>query len=75
MAFQFEKNPEATESVRQILFGEKVGYNIPSNNLNRTGIAEGIVTGGNLSLLYALSGSEDDVETKNKILFIKIQVH
>lgn len=71
MAFQFAKNEEATLSVKKLLFGEKVNYNIEKHTLNRTGKAQGEVIGGNLSLIYALSGSADDLNTKNKILFIE----
>ncbi len=71
MAFQFSKSQEATLSIKHLLFGEKINYNIPKNKLNRQGIAEGEIVGGNLSLLYALSGSVDDVSGKNKILFIE----
>lgn len=71
MAFQFTKNEEATESLKKLLFGEKTEYMIPKNALNKEGKAEAEVVGGNLSLLYALSGSADDLSTKNKILFIE----
>ena len=69
MAFQFSKNEEATLSIKQLLFGEKVKYTIPKSKHNRQGVAVGEIVGGNLSLLYALSGSVDDVSGKNKILF------
>jgi muramoyltetrapeptide carboxypeptidase len=71
MAFQFSKNKEATNSIKNLLFGQKIKYKIPVNKLNRQGKAEAKVVGGNLSLLYALSGSVDDIFTKNKILFIE----
>ena len=35
------------------------------------GVAEAEIVGGNLSLLYALSGSVDDISAKNKILFLE----
>ena len=71
MAFQFLKNEEATLSVKQLLFGQKVNYKIDYNTLNRMGVAEAEIVGGNLSLLYALSGSVDDISAKNKILFLE----
>lgn len=71
MAFQFNKNKEATDSVRKLLFGESVAYTIEKNKLNRPGKTKAEITGGNLSLLYALSGSKDEADTKNKILFIE----
>lgn len=71
MPFQFTQNEEATESLRKILFGEKQEYESPGHVLNRKGEAKGEIVGGNLSLLYALSGSESDINTKGKILFIE----
>lgn len=71
MAFQFPKNLEATHSVKQLLMGEKFGYTIKPHVLNRVGEASAMIIGGNLSLIYALSGSVDELDTKNKILFIE----
>jgi muramoyltetrapeptide carboxypeptidase len=39
--------------------------------LNRKGTAQGELVGGNLSLLYALTGSVSDLDTHGKILFIE----
>jgi len=71
MAFQFVKNREATLSLKHLLFGKEVKYQIPTHPLNREGKAEGEIVGGNLSILYAVSGSADDISTKGKILFIE----
>ena len=71
MAFQFHKNKEATESIKKLLFGEKINYQIPIHPLNKKGEATAEIIGGNLSLIYALSGSVDDLQTKTKILFIE----
>lgn len=71
MPFQFAQNEEATESLRKLLFGDKQEYETEPFKLNRKGIAKGELVGGNLSILYALSGSDSDISTKNKILFIE----
>ena len=71
MAFQFSKNYEATNSLKQILFNQTFNYNIPINKLNKKGTSTAKIIGGNLSLIYALSGSVDELNTKNKILFIE----
>ncbi len=71
MAFQFTKNAEATESLRHLLFGMPQEYVCEKHRLNRPGDASAPVVGGNLSLLYALSGSVDDIDTRGKILFIE----
>jgi muramoyltetrapeptide carboxypeptidase len=71
MAFKFLVDKEATNSIRKLLFKEKIDYQISANSLNRPGKTQAEVVGGNLSLIYALSGSKDDLDTKNKILFIE----
>lgn len=60
------------DTIRQALFGENLTYEIaaaPDNTL--TGSIEGTLIGGNLSMLYAIIGSESDVDTDAKILFIE----
>lgn len=43
---------------------------LPLNVINE-GICEGIVVGGNLSLIYALMGTPYEIDLRNKILFIE----
>jgi len=71
MPINFTKNAEATETLRKALFGEHLNYTVNAHPLNRKGTAEAELTGGNLSILYALSGSVSDINTKGKILFIE----
>ena len=71
MPINFTKNEEALETLRKNLFGEKLRYELESHPLNRNGFAEAEIVGGNLSLLYALTGSSSDIDTKGKILFIE----
>ena len=71
MPISFQKDTESVESLRKILFKKKLSYKISSHKLNRKGKAEGIIVGGNLSVLYALQGSKSDIDTKGKILFIE----
>ena len=72
MPLSFKENSEESlESLREILFGENVSYKINYNKLNRLGSEEGILCGGNLSLLQNLSGTDSDIETDDKILFIE----
>jgi muramoyltetrapeptide carboxypeptidase len=59
------------QSMRQCLTGSSVTYHIPAAVHNRTGLAEGVLTGGNLALLAHLTGSVSEVDTSNKILFIE----
>ena len=59
------------ETLRMALFGEELSYQIDVNPLNRTGNAQGILVGGNLSLLIAIAGSVSDLDYTGKILFIE----
>jgi muramoyltetrapeptide carboxypeptidase len=59
------------ETLFQTLIGEHPIYNCKPHPLNRIGECKGQLTGGNLSLLYALSGSVSDINTNQKILFIE----
>jgi len=69
--FPDEGTEAAIESLRKALFGESLEYNIGTHPLNRTGNVAGILTGGNLSILYSLNGSPSDIQTGEKILFIE----
>jgi muramoyltetrapeptide carboxypeptidase len=71
MPVNFHKNKEAVETLRKCLFGEPVSYSFASHSLNKTGETNAVLVGGNLSLLYALSGTASDIDTKNKILFLE----
>jgi len=71
MLFNFAKNEASSEALRQALFGELKKYEHAPHPLNRAGIAEGELVGGNLSLLYALTGSVSDIDTRGKILFLE----
>ncbi len=66
-----ESTPEALESLRKILFGEQVEYTYKSEFTNRIGKAEGILIGGNLSLLIAVEGSKSEMDYTDKILFLE----
>lgn len=71
MPINFSKDEESVETLRKSLFGEKISYELNPHSLNRKGKAEGILVGGNLSLLYALKGSKSGISTSGKILFIE----
>lgn len=62
---------ENLESLRNVLFGTRISYALPRAPLNRTGTGEGPLTGGNLSILYSLTGSASEPETAGKVLFLE----
>ncbi|WP_353717924.1 LD-carboxypeptidase [Dyadobacter sp. 676] len=61
----------AAESLRQMLFGELPTYDVPAHPFNRAGHATAQVVGGNLCLLAHMIGSETEIDTDSKILFIE----
>lgn len=71
MPLNFTKNEEATKSMVDALFGKLIQVETEENYSNISGIAKGQLVGGNLSLIYSLSGTPFDIDTTNKILFIE----
>lgn len=71
MPLNFNKNAEATKSLVDALFGNLNEIKTESNSLNKLGTTEGILTGGNLSLIYSLAATSFDIDTTDKILFIE----
>jgi muramoyltetrapeptide carboxypeptidase len=58
-------------SLHDALLGKKADYKTEGNILDQEGKAKGILVGGNLSLLVNVIGTQSDIKTKNKILFIE----
>ncbi len=69
--FPDEGTQVAIDSLRKALFGEVLEYSIASHPLNSEGTDTGVLTGGNLSILYSLMSSPSDIQTEDKILFIE----
>lgn len=71
------KSDTARETLRKALFGEMLTLHsmrelgMEPTAANRPGECEGILVGGNLSLLYALRGTPYDIDPTGKILFIE----
>jgi muramoyltetrapeptide carboxypeptidase len=62
---------EAKQTLYQALFGYAYRFEIPSDSLNKQGSAKGILVGGNLSIINSMIGSDSEISTYNKILFIE----
>jgi muramoyltetrapeptide carboxypeptidase len=74
MPVQFAKekcNEGSIQSLYNALFSGRLEYHFPSHPLNREGVIQAPLTGGNLSILYSLLGSNSDNINDNKILFIE----
>ncbi len=70
----FEKEGKETDSflkLVQVLGNPVMKFDFENYPLNKTGKAEGILIGGNLSMLYSLRGTQLDFSPKGKILFIE----
>ncbi len=62
---------KSIESLKKALFGENLYYEIPSSEYNRQGKVEGELVGGNIAILTSMLGSDSQISTDNKILFIE----
>jgi muramoyltetrapeptide carboxypeptidase len=72
MPLNFTKNAESTQGLFDALFGNLVQTNTNGiTTYNKVGEATAEIVGGNLSLLYSLSGTPFDIQTDGKILFIE----
>jgi muramoyltetrapeptide carboxypeptidase len=58
-------------SLRKALLGEALSYHFPSSEYNRVGQATATIVGGNLAMLAHLTGSNAQIDTDDKILFIE----
>ena len=65
------KQIASIESINKCLLGEKMQYECLNDSNNKEGIAEGILVGGNLSILQNLAATPSEINTKDKILFIE----
>jgi muramoyltetrapeptide carboxypeptidase len=61
----------AVGTLRSALFGEKLEYRFPAICNQSFENIEGVITGGNLSMLYSMLGSPSSINTDNKILFFE----
>ncbi len=66
-----EVNNLGIDSLRTVLFGEKLKYQLKVHPADRKGNAEGVLTAGNLAILCSLIGTASDIQTDGKILFIE----
>jgi muramoyltetrapeptide carboxypeptidase len=62
---------ESLDCLLRVLMGENPTYTVAPNPFNKSGKAEGTLVGGNLSILYSLSGTDADINPQGKILFIE----
>jgi len=79
MCNSFPDNPDIADkevqdtilSIQQALTGTAMQYSVPPDEHNRTGSAAGMLIGGNLSMLQSISGTNSEIATIGKILFLE----
>ena len=59
------------ETLKKALFNEEINYTFTSKANNKSGEAEGILIGGNLTLLVMMAGSVSEQDFSGKILFLE----
>ncbi|WP_312902861.1 S66 peptidase family protein [Chryseobacterium taichungense] len=67
----FGATEESYDLIFDLLNGKSLEYDLKSHDLNKMGICEGQLVGGNLALIYALLGTDYSFKFKNRILFIE----
>lgn len=72
MPINFSQNTtKSLDSLHNSLFGIENIIVSPSNKFNQFGKIEAEIVGGNLSILHSLLGSNSDLNTDHKILFLE----
>ena len=72
MPLNFQNNSkEALSTLVDCLKGSPSAISWEVNPHNKTGNATGILVGGNLSILYALLGTDDQIDFENTILYVE----
>jgi muramoyltetrapeptide carboxypeptidase len=66
-----DATPESLASLHGALFGEQLHYEYTPTLPGRTGKSEGILIGGNLTLMVMMQGSASEIDYTDKILFIE----
>ena len=66
-----ENSEEALTTLKKSLFGVDYSIECPSTPNNKRGTTKGKLVGGNLSMLFSLSGTKFDLDTNGKILFLE----
>lgn len=72
MPINFPTNTQQSlDTLFSALTGKKLTYDYQHSSLDIKGEAEGVLVGGNISVLYSLLGSDIFPNTEDKILFIE----
>jgi muramoyltetrapeptide carboxypeptidase len=64
-------NNRFVQSLHNVLEGKKIKYSCELHEFNKKGEAIGELVGGNLTLLAHLVGTDSDIKTRGRILFLE----
>ncbi|MBS3915130.1 MAG: LD-carboxypeptidase [Bacteroidetes bacterium] len=59
------------DALRHLLEGNSAMWNLSENEIHKPADFEGVITGGNLSMIYAALGTPEQPDTNGKILFLE----
>ncbi len=62
---------DTIQSIKRALDGTSMKYTAAPDQNNRPGVGEGILTGGNLSIILSMMGTRSEIETAGRILFLE----
>ena len=62
---------QTIKTLKKALFGNCLTYALESSKYNREGTVEGQLVGGNIAILASMLGSQSQISTEGKILFIE----
>jgi muramoyltetrapeptide carboxypeptidase len=68
---EFPNRNESLDALKNALFGEFEPFRLQPHRLNKIGSAKGELVGGNLAILCHLLGSNSEINTQGKILFLE----
>lgn len=72
MANGFDVLPdESSVSLYNVLTGIPISYQVEGSPYNKTGMVQGQLVGGNLTLVYAMQSSPSELRTEGKILMLE----
>jgi muramoyltetrapeptide carboxypeptidase len=72
MALNLEKNsPAAKTTLSALLFGTRTAFNFPASSFNKIGKAQGMLVGGNLSIVFSMLATPERYDFSDSILFIE----
>ncbi|MDR2009327.1 MAG: LD-carboxypeptidase [Bacteroidales bacterium] len=70
-AIHDNKKSDSVENLVELLVGKFPVYKCEPNSLNKKGNAEAELIGGNLSIIYSLQGTDFELDSDGKILFME----